>query len=182
MAWYIDTLVPEYDREKEVDYDDIISYIIKELDQYSWLPLATSLNNDVYCINPKMVSDGLTIYIIIHENFTCAKYIEENPNVALSYMSRQLKGVARILGDPFVEEFQFVVEKYRKRHLDYIEAVRNVPGMTLIEVKLTHITVFMTTKESPVDWNAIHLNIHNEKAYWTYWWNSPTLMYNPKKE
>ena len=175
MSFYGDVRTINKRPDGGVDYNEAVRNIVNELEQFANLPLSTSWNNEVNCFSGKYVSNGLNLYYIVFERSIWVKQIKNNPNVAVSYMSRQIRGKARILGNPYRPKYDWLVDKFKIRHLHYIEALKNFSGITVIEVVPTFITIFEVTKDHPLDWTAVHIDIEKEKAFWTCAWDSPMM-------
>lgn len=162
--------------EKSLNYVEIIAYIEKELEQFGWLPLSTSFDGEVNSITAKFVSIGLELYFILLEDSVWVKQINKNSNVALTYMSRQIKGTATVLGDPFLPKFSHIVEKHKIRHRDYIEAIKNISVMSLVKVDISSITIFQITKGSILDWTPIHLDLSNKSITKSNVWHHSSMI------
>ena len=176
MTMYTDPYRPKMGATPEIDYDEIVDKISKELELFANIPLSTCLDNDVNSMNGKYVNKGLTLYFIIPSDSIWISQVEQNPNVSLTYMSRQIKGKGKNLGDPFNPKYKWIIDRHKLRHREAIETLVNIPHMALLEVKITYITIFEFTRESIGDMRTVQVDVENEKAFWTYAFDSPTMM------
>ena len=182
MTMYTDPYRPKMGATPELDYDEIIDKISKELELFANIPLSTCLNNNINSMSGKYVNNGLTLYFIIPEDSIWISQIEQNPNVALTYMSRQIKGKGKNLGDPFDPKHKWVIDRHKIRHRETIETLVNIPNMTLLEVEIIYITIFEFTRESPGDMRTVQVDVENRRAFWTYMSDSPTMMNQTRKK
>ena len=164
--------------DRELDYDVYEEQVIKSIKDLGWISFATSLDNDVRCFNPKVVCDGLKIYVFLPKNWIHVQQVLKNPNVCCTITDKHIKGIGRVWDDPFMPRHQRAVELYKGRHRDFVEMIKNFPGFVVIEVEITHVCLAHTTKESTLDWKIINLDIRNRKAFWTTFWEESYISYS----
>ena len=151
-----------------LDYESLKNQIIEEAEQYNRINFATSYNGDVHTFYPLCVFDGLKAYIVLIHSFVWTKHIELNPNVALTTYNKQFKGKARILGNPYDDQFWRIRVKFRSKHKVSWDRCINVPGTVLIEIKISHVTMMDYGNDYVPLWKVTHLDLTKKEAFWHY--------------
>lgn len=125
------------------NFQELKNYVYNFLENNKLIVLATSSNN--------LVSARTMSYIVIDEkilfqtdsNYTKAKQIKDNPNVALCIDNIQIEGIANILGHPFNIENKDFLDKYKKIHNSSYTKYSNLDNEIVIEI-IPHIFTIWT--------------------------------------
>jgi len=115
----------------ELSKDDVITALEKE----SKIVLATCANNRVTIRIMSHVNDGLDVYFQTGEFYLKTQQIKANPNVAFSFGTYEIEGVAEVLGHPMDDSNRLFIEKCKVKHPNAVERWSNVPDQVVIKIK-----------------------------------------------
>jgi hypothetical protein len=155
-------------REKTLNYSSLKKEIVKEAEMYNRMYLATSFNNQVHGFYPLCVFIDLKAYVVFGEKFIWVKEIERNPNVVLNTYNKQYYGRAKILGDPYDDQFWRIRIRFREKHRIAWDRCVNIPRLVLIEIKIKHVTIMDYDNEYVPYWRVKHLDVVKKEAFWHY--------------
>ena len=159
--------------DRTLDYASLRAEIIEEAQQYNRINMATAYNNQVHAFYPLCVFIDLNAYIVYTRQFIWVKELEKNPNVVLNTYNKQFYGKASMLGDPYDDKFWRIRKRFREKHKIIWDRCINVPRTTLIEVKVSHVTMMDYQNDYVPYWKVSHLDTIKKEAYWHYIFEEP---------
>jgi general stress protein 26 len=127
---------------RELDYEGTKKRVIEFLASKRAVVLATALDGRVTARTVSMVSEGLDVLFMSWGHHTKCTQIRGNPRVALCRDNVQIEGSAEILGSPLDERNQRYAEMLRAKYPDDYEMFAREPGMVMVKVVPSAITVF----------------------------------------
>lgn len=154
--------------DRTLNYGSLKKQIVEEAEQYNRINLATSYNNDVQVFYPLCVFIDLKAYVVYSENFIWVKQIEMNPKVVLNTYNKQFFGEARVLGDPYDDQFWRIRKRFRAKHRIAWDRCMNIPRLVLIEVCVKHVTIMDYSNDYVPFWKVTHLDALKREAFWHY--------------
>jgi general stress protein 26 len=129
--------------------------VIKEIQKYQDMVLATSEGESVTARTVACISDGLTVYFTTTPGSRKYSQIAANPNVALAAGNLQIEGIASVKGHPLAEGNAAFIEVLRETRPELYEGMSQmhfkIPNYQLIEVAPRRIALYrMSLRDSVV--------------------------------
>lgn len=132
---------------KELDYERERDRVLEFLGSKRAIILATSLEGRVTARTVSFANDGLEIFFMSWGHHTKCVQIGGNPRVALCRDNVQIEGVAEILGSPLDERNKRYADILREKYPDDHALFAREPGMVIVRVLPTSITVFVRSDD-----------------------------------
>ncbi len=116
-----------------MNYLDLENNIIKALENAMICSFATvNKKGEVSARNMTIVNDGLKIYLQTDNTFDKIKDIKENQNIAINFGAYSIKGKAKIVGHPTIN--QTYIDKMKVKHEYTYKHYTNLANEVLIEI------------------------------------------------
>jgi general stress protein 26 len=126
----------------ELDYAREKERVLEFLEPKHAIVLATSLEDRVTARTVSFANDGLAILFMSWAHHTKCVQMRGNPRVALCRDNVQIEGLAEILGSPQDERNERYADILGKKYPKSHERFADEPGMVIVKVVPTSITVF----------------------------------------
>ena len=146
----------------ELSYEDLKQEVIKEIQKYHEMVLATSGGESVTARTVACISDGLTVYFTTTQESRKYTQIAANPNVALAAGNIQIEGVVSLRGHPLAEGNAAFIEVLRETRPELYEIMSQmhfkIPNYELIEIAPRRIALY----RMPLRDNVVIDNVNYE--------------------
>lgn len=126
----------------ELDYEREKERVLGFLEAKHAIVVATSLDDRVTARTISFANHGLAILFMSWAHHTKCVQIRGNPRVALCRDNVQIEGIAEIQGSPQDERNKRYADILRDKYPENHERFADEPGMVIVKVIPTSITIF----------------------------------------
>lgn len=122
--------------KKNLNFRETLQTKLNLLEGAQEIVLSTCLNDHITSRLVDCACYETSIYFLTWSHHTKCNQIQENPKVAFCYRNLQIKGVAKILGNPLLKNNQEHSERYKAKQQETFRRFTKYDGMFLVKADI----------------------------------------------
>jgi general stress protein 26 len=152
--------------EKEIlDFTETLQTKLNLLEGAQQIVLSTCLNNHITSRVVDCAVYQTSIYFITWGHHTKCTQIRGNPNVAFCFQNLQTEGIAKILGNPFLEDYREHSERFQAKQQETFRRFAKYDDMVLVKADIHSIHSWEGWDNERKGYFLDIVDLINEKAF-----------------